>query len=416
MITETKEVKSPLQNLSYSWGEFYETMRSCDEYTEEIQKKFAVFEALDNAISLDEIYSIIKPLKEIEINWLNSPCLDGIISGIIGKCSNPIRIMIERGKDNIEACKYFLRKNLGVDNSLLPDACREGLIKIVTLLLDIGSSIEKDSYGRFPLTQAAQNGRIEIVKLLIEKGATIDPCNNEPIRMASKYGHLEIVKLLLKNGASMYSLPYTTMSVLEGDVLINACENGHIEIARFLLDSGYNIHIDNDAALCYSYHHIEIIKLLLERGADIHVRGDKVLENTCSKSSLINITKFLLENGANIHARNEAALKTACFCNNIESVKFLIENEADIHIQNESVLFEACHKGFVDIVQLLIEKGAIVTLENLRNVLLYEHNAKVLKILLANIDANIIDDFYEKFQTEINMAKVIVDFVERKID
>lgn len=407
MITEIK-------TLSYSWGEFYETMRTCDGYDEEMKRKFAIFEALDSVKSFDEIPSIIKPLKEIEINWLNSPCLDGIILAmtIYPRCE-PIRTIFENRKDNVEACKYFLRKNLGVDRSLLTDACRNGLIKIVTLLLDIGSNTGQDFYHRYPIIEAASNGHVEIVKLLIEKGAVIDPRDNEPLRLASKHGHLEVVKLLLKNGANMYS-PSQIIGVFEGDVLTNACERGHIEIARFLLDSGVNIHTDDDAALRYSYQHIEVIKLLLERGADIHARLDQVLEHTCSMSELVKITKFLLDNGANLHARNEAALKTACTCNNIEAVKLLIEYGANIHIQNEYALYDACHKGFVDIIKLLIEKGAVVTIENLQNVIIYQHNAKVLKILLDNMGINIMDEFYTRFQKEINMAKVIVDFVERK--
>ena len=60
------------KNLNYSWGEFYETTKNCNDYGEEEKKKFAVFEALDKVTTIEEIYVIIMPLSEDEINWLKN--------------------------------------------------------------------------------------------------------------------------------------------------------------------------------------------------------------------------------------------------------------------------------------------------------------------------------------------------------
>lgn len=45
--------------MSYSWGEFYETTKTCIGYSEEEKKKFKVFEALDEAKTFEEIKHII---------------------------------------------------------------------------------------------------------------------------------------------------------------------------------------------------------------------------------------------------------------------------------------------------------------------------------------------------------------------
>lgn len=115
-----------MTTLTYSWGEFYETMRTCEEYTEEIQKKFAVFEALDRAVTVEEIKEIIKPLTENEINWLNSPCLDGIILGITGNIplagSIPFAQLLKIKKITWRHVSIFYRKNWGNAVLILPVA------------------------------------------------------------------------------------------------------------------------------------------------------------------------------------------------------------------------------------------------------------------------------------------------------
>jgi hypothetical protein len=43
--------------INYSWGEFYETMTSCEGYKddEKLQNQFAIIEALEKVKSLEEI-------------------------------------------------------------------------------------------------------------------------------------------------------------------------------------------------------------------------------------------------------------------------------------------------------------------------------------------------------------------------
>jgi hypothetical protein len=91
--------------MQHSWGEFYETAKACDGYSEEERKKFIVFENLDKATTFEEIKNIISTLASDEINWLNSSCLDGIVSAIMAP-----EKFIE--KEYTETWKFFLNKKL----------------------------------------------------------------------------------------------------------------------------------------------------------------------------------------------------------------------------------------------------------------------------------------------------------------
>jgi hypothetical protein len=92
---------------TYSWGEFFETVKACDDF-EEQKEKFAIFEALDKATTKKEIRKIVKLLTQEQINWLNSPCLDGIIATI----QDPENAFLNSTKEFLETFKYYQEKNL----------------------------------------------------------------------------------------------------------------------------------------------------------------------------------------------------------------------------------------------------------------------------------------------------------------
>ena len=67
----------------------------------------------------------------------------------------------------------------------------------------------KNTYGRTPLSYAAENGHEAVVKLLFEKGADLESKDNEfgrtPLSWAARNGHEAVVKLLLEKGADLES-------------------------------------------------------------------------------------------------------------------------------------------------------------------------------------------------------------------
>lgn len=393
---------------TYSWGEFYETTISCDGYTEEIQKKFAIFEALDNATTMEEIKEIIDPLTENEINWLNSPCLDGIILGVKGRI-NPIISIISAKKDNVEACKYFLQKKIGRYNLLL--ACEAGLIKIVTLLLKNGvnANYYDAELGSYPLTAAAIKGHAEIVKILLENGADIHVGSEAALRRASFHGQLEVVKLLLERGANLYPIDFISY-VSQGEVLSNACIAGHVEVVKFLLAYGVKVEAGDNIALRYSYKYLEIVKLLVEKGADIHVRSEDLLRSAITYGNY-ELVQFLIERGANIHIDDDVPVRSASCYGFTKIVQLLLENGANIHAGGENSLYHASSQGHVDTVKLLLKYGAIVE-PNILQIAIENHRPEVVRVLLET--GFRMENFPQKIQKQIDTVKVLLEFMERR--
>ncbi|KAK6529978.1 hypothetical protein TWF694_003353 [Orbilia ellipsospora] len=79
-----------------------------------------------------------------------------------------------------------------------------GLEECVAVLFSRGSSTgtnidPEDSYGRTPLSWAAENGHEAVVRLLVERGADMEAADNvhrTPLSWAAKNGHEAIVRLL----------------------------------------------------------------------------------------------------------------------------------------------------------------------------------------------------------------------------
>ena len=73
---------------------------------------------------------------------------------------------------------------------------------MVNLLLEVGrvEVDSKDSYGRTPLSWAAENGHNAVVRLLLEtRKADVDSKNESgqtPLLLAKRNGHEAVVKLL----------------------------------------------------------------------------------------------------------------------------------------------------------------------------------------------------------------------------
>jgi hypothetical protein len=119
---------------TYTWGEFYETTRACDNY-EEIKGKFSVFKDLEKAKTWDIIVIILSSLDEDRINWLNSPCLDGLVyirQRLAQATYSVVNILCSAPGDYVETFKFLLEKRIvGIVGFELEKACVNGLVETV---------------------------------------------------------------------------------------------------------------------------------------------------------------------------------------------------------------------------------------------------------------------------------------------
>ncbi|KAI9777778.1 MAG: hypothetical protein M1839_008573 [Geoglossum umbratile] len=94
----------------------------------------------------------------------------------------------------------------------------------------------RDSYGRTPLSYAAENGHEAVVKLLLEKGADLESkgeYGRTPLSWAAENGHEAVVKLLLEKGADLESKGEYGRTPLSW-----AASNGHEAVVKLLLEKG----------------------------------------------------------------------------------------------------------------------------------------------------------------------------------
>ena len=94
----------------------------------------------------------------------------------------------------------------------------------------------KDSYGRTPLSWAAENGHEAVVKLLLEKSAELESKDHHgwtPLLWAARNGQEAVVKLLLKRGAKLESKDSCGWTLLSWTAI-----NGREAVVKLLLEKG----------------------------------------------------------------------------------------------------------------------------------------------------------------------------------
>ena len=81
------------------------------------------------------------------------------------------------------------------------------------------------------LCDACQNGYVSVVKLLLENGADPTDENSKSIRMAAHYGHTDVVKMLLQDGRA-------DPAAHDNEAIISTSVRGHIKVVEDLLQDG----------------------------------------------------------------------------------------------------------------------------------------------------------------------------------
>ncbi|KAL8741795.1 MAG: hypothetical protein Q9190_005638 [Brigantiaea leucoxantha] len=183
-----------------------------------------------------------------------------------------LRMLLDGGADvNASSCSS--------PQSPLYQACAEGYVSGVKILLSHGADIEKERTVEFcygetvlletPLQVAASRGHFHIVRLLIEAGANLDRnSDRSAVSLASAKGYLEVVKELVKAGASLAGPHNVTNS------LTAACRKNRRRVVKFLLEALFDTEreeltiVEAMAAICKEGN-TGAIQLLSEHGIPV---------------------------------------------------------------------------------------------------------------------------------------------------
>jgi len=188
-----------------------------------------------------------------------------------------------------------------------------GLEEVVNVVLSSRRNLDlTDSYGRTPLSYAAENGHEAVVKLLLEKGADVESKDRKygqtPLSWAAEKGHEAVVKLLLEKGADVESKD----SLSSQTPLSWAAEKGHEAVVKLLLEKGADVESENQSgrtplSWTAGNGHEAVVKLLLEKGADLESKDTEYGRTPLAWAAGNGheaAVKLLLEKGADVESED----------------------------------------------------------------------------------------------------------------
>lgn len=233
--------------------------------------------------------------------------------------------------------------------SPLADACREGHVDIVRLLIEKGAKIQTKC-----VEYASSRGYLEIIKLLHDaKGDIIK--KSYGLYGASAMGQTEVVRFLLEQGA-----------IPEHDCLQRTCNYGHVDVVKLLIAAGAGF--NKGIRLARKYGHPEIVQLLIDAGGNLRVNEGKIVDEW-SDFEIGDQHHMGFPDSPHVYRKRRRDAKLVAFCmsckmGHIEQVMQHLDNGADINTEYQGLCPAAwaCSSGHIDIVRLLMERGAKPTL------------------------------------------------------
>jgi len=295
-----------------------------------------------------------------DVNYLNSPLLDGIRS-VLAKWQDDPAGTRRHPSDVKESYHAFVMR------TIRPVTKPETLC----FLLDGCTTWDVHSKDGEALREAAITGDATMVRALLRKGARLTPpqpkasftvrfqgtCSGCALCDAAKRDHVDVVRALVE------ACPDASECVRRA--VCKAAKHGQAEVLRVLFDKLHPVDavLSNEALYLAVYgNHVTTVRVLLAKGADLHLRDDRVLQLAASVAN-VEIIRLLLSHGADVTANDSAAL-----CNAVERktdagsvFTELMATGASIHARCDHVLRLAIRSEDLDLLDLIFKHGASIS-------------------------------------------------------
>ncbi|KAM7355053.1 zinc-RING finger and ankyrin repeat domain-containing protein rolling pebbles isoform 2-T2 [Cochliomyia hominivorax] len=264
------------------------------------------------------------------------------------------------------------------DATILCIAAHEGIVPMVSLLLEFGADVGlTNSQGCTPLILAAMRGHCDVVRLLVAAGSSLGQCDTTQrcaLVQAARMGRLNVVKYLLAcDWTPRPNSNDVTLQAALHQALIAAASQDHITILEDLLDME-DIDINEveptsgDLALTAAARNgcINTVEILLTRGAniDLHNKHGFTALGISVKEGHWAVAEKLLQSGADLDEPVSSARKTCLMIaaeeGHLEIMELLIERGATLETQDLegfTALSWACLRGRQTAAKILIDKG-----------------------------------------------------------
>lgn len=272
---------------------------------------------------------------------------------------------------------WYLQQESQLLASPLFLAAQEGQIKVLTLLLSQGASVNSaaEDDGSTPLLIATQGQHKDAIQILLKAGADPNATRGDgvtPLYIACQNGYTELVEPLLKHNADV-RLPVTADGATP---LFISSQNGHRAAVQYLLNYGAQPdtpRTDGVTPLFIAAQngHRDVVEILLQK-ADVNnatFHGATALFIACFKGNT-EVVRLLLSRRANVNlACDDGATPLFIAAKNGRSdiVKLLLLSTfVDVnttYYDGTTPLFAAAEKGDLEIVRMLLQHNANATME-----------------------------------------------------
>ncbi|KAL9903589.1 protein TANC2 isoform X2 [Glossina fuscipes] len=315
--------------------------------------------------------------RDMQAYWISS--VTDNISAALGALRNVYspnlkvsRLMLLAGSS-----PHYRTEFMG-DATILCLAAHEGIVPMVSLLLEFGADVGlTNSQGCTPLILAAMRGHCDVVRLLVAAGSSLgqtDTTQRCALVHAARMGRLNVVKYLLAcDWTPRTNSGDVSLNLALQQALIGAASQDHITIMEDLLDME-NININQveitsgDLALTAAARNgcLNTVEILLSRGAkiDSHNKQGFTALGLSVKEGHWAVAEKLLENGADLDESVTSARKTSLMIaaeeGHIEIMEMLITRGANLETQDHegfTALSWACLRGRQTAAKILMDKG-----------------------------------------------------------